>query len=483
MFRPLIRLSLLLFALTAGACSSASYTLPMPEIQEEIQYEPVKPQEWKLANGLTVVYAEDNELPIVRGALYIPRGTLWEKSGEKEFLSAMGYLLRNGGTRRLDPDQLDLRLERLAAGIESDYSAEFGTAAFSCLNTDFENVFSLFSDVVLEPRFDQSRLDLWKGQMLEGIRRRSDDPSSIAAVALKKLLYGDTVFGRVATSSDIKRIRRDDLFRMHKHFVHPNNAYLVVTGDIDRARLEKVVDEYFARWQPSAAELNDQPEFDYQPVPGVYYIKQPFEQSTIYAAEHGPARLPKDYTAIEAFNNIFGSGDFGARLFRRIRTELGLAYALYGATIPSFTVGQNIIVIQTKGESAATAAVESLKIVKELQEADAEKAELTLAQQAIKNSFIFKIDTTDEAVKRHVLLKMLDYPEDYDRTFIDKVNTLELEDIKEVANKYWDLSKMVIVVVGNEKAYNAFQEKLQSDPIFFNSIKTCKFEEDLSGCS
>ncbi len=468
----------------ATSCSRQPAILKIPDTKEDIKFSPVKPTEWQMSNGLNIVYVEDKELPIVRGALYIPRGSLWETSDRQDIVSAMGYLLRQGGTTSMDPDQLDFTLEKLAASVESGYSGEFGSVGFSCLNSDFKEVFSIFSDVLLHPQFDQSRLDLWKGQMLEGIRRRTDDPSTVASISYKNLVFGDTILGRTTISSDLKKIKREDLLLSHKKYLVPSGAYLAIVGDISREELESALNKYLSEWQNETKTDNFKPEYSYQPEPGIYFVEQPLEQATIYIGQQGPARLPPDYMEIEAFNNIFGTGDFGARLFRKIRTELGLAYSLYGAIMPSFLVGQNIIVLQTKSDSASQSAIESLKILKEMQSDSVTDEELDLSKKAIKNSYIFKVDTPDDAVKRYILLKLYDYPANYDEIYFDKVNQVTVEDIRKTATKHWDLNKLVIVVVGNQKAYNSFKKDLDnSEYSMYNlNIKKCSFEEVLGKC-
>ena len=472
-----------LMIIGAVSCSHNMLNLKMPKQEENLNYTPIAPVEWQMPNGLRIVYIEDKELPLIRGALFIPKGTFWEPAGNFSQLSAMGYLLRQGGTKELEPDKLDLKLEKLAASVESSYSSEYGNVSFSCLSSDFEETFSLFADVIISPRFDQSRLDLWKGQMLEGIRRRTEDPSTVASISFKELIFGNGIFGRTFISSDVKQINRADLFSLHTKFVQPDNAYLAVVGDLSSDRLRTVAAKYLSGWVNKPAALKD-PVYSNQSKPGIYFIKQPLEQATIYIGQPGPARLPADYMAIEAFNNIFGAGDFGARLFKKIRTELGLAYSLYGAVMHSYLAGQNIIVIQTKSESASDAAIESLNILKEMQYNLVTNEELELSKKTIRNSYIFKIDTPDDAIRRYLLLKMLKYPIDYDSTYFNKIDALNLNDIKEVASKYWDINKLTIVVVGNEKAYNSFKKYLDKNPGAFYNLKlyTCSFEEVLGKC-
>lgn len=470
-----------------SACSQNTNTtdLSIPADQGKVNYQPITPIEWKMSNGLTVVFQEDNELPIIRGSLLIPGGTLWEYDSKVGLVAAMGQQMRQGGAGSNSADQLDRVLEKLAASISSEYSGEYGSVGFSSLTSDFEEILSIFTDVLLRPRFDQDRLDLWKGQALESIRRRSDDPSIIASLSYKELVMGPTPFGRVMTENDLRAISRIDLLRAHRRYVRPDGAYLVIVGKINRAEVEKYINKYLAGWESRKVDLGPPPEFNNINSPGIYFIKQPFTQSTVYMGHPGPKRLEPDHVAIEAFNSIFGEAGFGSRLMVRIRTDLGLVYSISGGLQPGFQVGQAIIGLKTKAESSAQAIVESFKVLRGLQSEIPSKDELERAKKSIQNSFIFRLDTPDDAARRYALIRLLNYPHDYDNTFVNRVLSITGEDIEKVALNRWHPERFTIVVVGNEIALNSLKEGLAQDPEeFYNlKLKVCEFKYRLGACT
>jgi zinc protease len=481
----------ILFVLFGLGCSLANKTqdLSMPKDQPPSSFKPSVVEEWTLVNGVKVLFLPDVELPIVKGTLFVPKGTLWandtwESLDSSSIISVMGQQLRQGGAGKYNADQLDLELEKLSAHVDSSFGTEYGTVGFSGLSSDFEKVFELFKLVLLEPRFQQDRLDLWKGQALESIRRRTDDPSTIAGIAFKKLLFGETVLGRITTSSSVKEIQRDHLLKAYQQFVHPENALLVITGNISKERLNKTLTQQLANWNSKNREQLNLAKIDHVITPGIYFIKQPFQQSTVYMGQIGPARLTPDYVAIEAFNLIFGGGDFGSRLMKKIRTEQGLAYSVFGSIIAGFPVGQNVVVIQTKSESTAQAIHSSLDIIQNMQSVPVDLSELDQAKKSVQSSFIFKFATPEEVIRREALLRLLSYPADYDKTYVSKVEALIEKDVHAVAKKYWDLSKFVIVVVGNEKAYNSLAQQLKENVQGFAGLKLkeCSFLESLGEC-
>jgi zinc protease len=453
MLKKILVIVLILLVGSFGGC--AGRLVPLDEPMEAVEYDPQQPEVWKLPNGLTVLFIEDTELPLVSGTLYMRGGTWWEDLDVLGTSDAMGSQMRSGGAGKLSAEQLDDRLERLAAGIGSGFSREFGTVAFDCLSADLEEVFGLFADVILQPRFEKKRLELWKGQRVEAIRRRIDDPGEVAQISFQQLLFGDTPYGRVADEKDIHRINRQGLIKAHSYFVRPNEAYLAVSGAVSRAKLAKLVDSYFGDWERRRRDLPPRDSIDYVPQPGIYFVELPVEQATLVMGHHGPARLESDYPAVKSFNEIYGAGGFASRLFRRVRTDLGLAYVAYGAILSDFVVGKNLVWIQTKNSSVAEAMSESWKILRDIRQGGDLSADLAEAKQSIQNSFVFKYDSTSKLVNRSALLRLLGYPEDFDTTFVPKVLSVSAEKVRDVALKHWDPAKFVVVVVGNETAYNS----------------------------
>lgn len=445
-----------------SGCAPTRGSAPNSSSSDAAEYTPPRPEEWVMSNGLRVMYLKDRELPLVRGGLLMRTGTLWESPDRWGAIGALGVQLRQGGAGDRSADELDRRLEELSAGVASSAGGESLNVSFSCLSSDLDSVVGVFADVVRRPRFEQGRLDLWKGQNLEGIRRRVDDPSTVAGLALGELLYGWSPYGRYLLEEDVRRLSRSDLVALHREIVIPDGAIFTVTGDVERREVERLLERYLGDWQPGGVARPALPPVDSTPTPGIYFLRLPFVQSTIYLGQLGVPRLTEDYIEIEGLNELFGSSGFGSFLMQRIRTELGLAYSVYGGIIPGPVRGKNIIALQTKGESSGTAIVESLGVLERLQREKVTDEKLAEAKRSISNSFIFRFDTLADALNRRALQEYLGYPKDYDATYLPKIARITPEDVRRTAERRWDRSKFVIVVVGDDTAYSAVQQALAS---------------------
>jgi predicted Zn-dependent peptidase len=445
---------------------------------EVANFKPIQPEEWRLANGLRVLYLKDDELPLVRGRLFIRGGSLWGPATPVGVVSAMGDQMRQGGAGSRSADALDQDLEELAATVTSSFSTEFGGVSFSALSSDLDQVFPIFADVALRPRFEGDRLALWKGQSLESIRRRKEDPSTVASIAFTQLLYGDSPYGRVSVERDISGISREGLVTHHQKLVKPDGGLLVVTGRVDRPVVEKLVEAHFGDWGARGELLPPAPPVTHQPKPGIYFIELPFSQAAVQMGQLGVPRLTPDYPAIDMFNEVFGTSGFGSRLMQRVRTELGLTYGVYGGISPAVVKGVNYVFLQTKADSVAPAIAESIGVLSKMQSAPPTAVEMEEKTTAIENSFVLNFDSIDDIAVRNARLSLLDYPADYDQTYLTKVQEVTPAGVQEVAQKRWDPSSFVIVVVGNKTAYERLEKALQdkNNPLSSFGLSKLRFE-------
>jgi zinc protease len=467
-----------IFLITITSCSTSN---KFP-IAKDLVYNPPEVDHFVLKNGIKVYYIQDQELPLVAGTLLIPGGALNWGEFRPGILEALGSQMRLGGAGKLTPAMLDLRLQELSAGISSSVGNENSSFSFSALSKDFDVVLNLLNQVITEPRFDEPRLELWKRQSIEGIEKRKDDPSSIARVALRTLVFGsNTVFGRLASKNDIRTISRLDLLKAHRKLIKPNDAILALKGNLNPEEIKQKLNKEFANWKVVSSDIPSIPKFNFEPKPGVYFLEKDLQQSTVYIAQPGPKRLNQDYATIDVFNTVFGSSGFNSLLVQELREKRGLVYSAYGSIDPDVEVGLNIIAFQTKNDSTIEAIEESLNTLRSIQQSNFKTNKIQDAKDSIKNSFVFRYDGTYELVKRAAIKQLLNYPKDFDQTYLPKIANTNEVDLVKVAKKYWQEDKLIIVVVGPTSVLKSLKKaQVNHLPVLKNRvIKSLKFRDGL----
>ena len=435
--------------------------MPPPPQPPEVLRTPAV-QQWTLANGLKVLFFERHDLPIVEGSLFIPGGGLWDRPEQNGAADAMGEQMRQGGAGRFGPDDLDLGLEQLAAVVESSFGDEFGKIEFRCLAADLPAVFEMYAAVVRRPRFDVSRLGLWKKNQVEAIRRRIDDPETIARLSSRQLLFPGSPQGRVVTSVEAEALQRSDLVQRHEYLVRPDDAILAVSGDTTAAELQRLLAQYFNEWERRGAPLPalsaPGPAFP----PGVYFIEAPFSQSTVWLAEQGPPRNTPDEFAIRVFNQVFGESGLSSRVGQAIRVEAGLAYSVYGALLGQRVSGTALIAFQTKSEGTIEALTAAMKALRTMQAGGVSEDELDAAKRNLISSFVFKFDEAQKIAERKALVEILGYQPDFDAQYLTRAEGVQRSEVQEVARRYWNPEQFVVVAVGNAAAHRSLREFLAS---------------------
>lgn len=465
-------------------CAAIQNTIAPPVLTHEaevLNFKPPVPERWSLSNGLQVIFLRDDELPVVRGSLLIKGGALWAEQYPPGTTSAMGELMRSGGAGRYGSDSLDRELEKLAASVSSSFSKEFGAVSFSCLASDVERVISIFASVVRRPHFEQQKLALWKSQALEGIRRRVEDPTTVASVAFTELVYGDSAYGKITRSTDVSRISRQNISQLYRYLVRPDEAILVVTGAVDKEELARLIQEQFGSWVARGSVLPPAPPVKESAVAGIYFIELPFKQASVEVGHQGVERFTEDYPAIDVFNEAFGSGGFGSRLMQRVRTELGLSYGIYGAIAPGVVRGINYLFLQTKGDSVGPAIRESIEVLKNLQSEPLSPRELSEKKSAIEQSYVFNFSSSDAIAGRTAQQELLRYPERYDETYLPAIEAVSAEDVLRVAKERWQLNDFLVVVVGDAQARASLEREIRREgsPIAGRAIIELRFDESI----
>ena len=439
------------FSIAVGQ-SAKWQQIPVPPLPA---FHPPQPRRIELKNGMVIFLQEDHELPLINASARIRGGSHNEPASKVGLVDLFGEVWRTGGTTSQTGDQLDDFLEVRAAKVETGGGPDSTSIALSCLKGDFDDVFKVFVDLMRNPEFRADKLDIAQKQADDGISRRNDEISDIAARESAKLVYGaDNPYARVPEYATIAAITRQDLIDWHKTYISPNNVILGVSGDFDPAAMEAHLRKAFESWAKGPSVPKD--EVKYQAAkPGYYLIpKDDVNQSSIHMVTLGTSRSNPDYYAIAVFNQAFGGG-FSSRLFNDIRTRRGLAYSVGGGIGTNFGhPGIQQFAAGTKSQST----IESIQALDEDIDALAKNPitddEIKQAKDAILNAFIFRLDSPDKVLAERVTYEFYGYPADWLDKLPAEIQKVTAADVNRVAAKYVHRDQLAVLVVGNTKEFD-----------------------------
>jgi zinc protease len=414
-------------------------------------FKPVQPKRIELANGLVIFLQEDHELPFINGTILIRGGSRDEKAAKAGLVSLYGETWRTSGTATIDGDKLDDQLEAKAASIETGGGLASTSVSWSSLKGDYETVFAATMDLLLHPTFKADKLLLAKGQLETGIARRNDDPAGIANREAIKLAYGaHNPYALEPEYATVESVTLDDLKAWHDRTVVPNNMIVAVSGDFNGAAMEAKLRAAFEPLQRGEKFESAKVTFT-DPKSSVNFIeKTDVNQSNVVIVGLGTERSNPDYYALSVMNQIF-SGGFGSRVVQNVRTKLGLAYSVGGSFGAAYDhPGTFRVEAATKSQSTVAATQAMLAEIGRLKTDPPTPAELNKAKDQVLNSFIFHYDSPDKTLNEQVVLAFYGYPADTLEKYKSGIEKVTAADVTRVANKYIDVSKLAIVVVGNE---------------------------------
>ncbi|WP_425656962.1 M16 family metallopeptidase [Tenacibaculum ascidiaceicola] len=440
--------------LSALAVVTMSFAVSAQQIDRSIQPKPGpapkvklgKAEKFNLPNGLKVIMVENHKLPRVSASLTIDNQPVLE--GNKAGVSnLMGDLLGNG-TSKISKDDFNERIDYLGASVSFRSS---GASARS-LTKYFPEVLELMANGVKDPKFTKEEFDKSVERTLEGIKSNEKNVKVVASRVQDALVYGKNhPYGEFITKESIKNITLEDVKNNYNTYFKPNNAYLVIVGDITPNETKKMITQLFGDWEkgnipsamlPTPKNVNTT-EIDFIDMPNAV-------QSEIAVVNSVNLTLgDKDYYAALLANNILGGGGT-ARLFMNLREDKGYTYGSYSS------ISQNKL--EGTGKFKAGAAVRNMvtdsavvEIQKEINKIRYQKVsaeELKNSKAEYIGSFVRNVQKPATAARYALNIARYNLSEDFYENYLKNINAVTLNDVQNAAIKYFKGDKARIIITG-----------------------------------
>lgn len=408
-------------------------------------------EEFRLDNGITFYLVEDRELPLIRINAIVKTGSLLDPAGKTGLASLTGQVMRNGGSVNYPADKLNVLLEDKAAFLSTSIGSGSGNASLNLLKEDFDELLPVFIDLLQNPLFPEDKIDLAKIQNKSSISRRNDDQQQIASREFRKLIYGEnSPYTRQAEYATIDAISRDDMVEFHKNAFVGNNMMVGIIGDFDTREMKRKLEKAFSALAAGSETNLIYPEVNYNYPATVNFIDKPdVNQSYVMLGHIGGLRNNPDYAALQVMNQVL-SGGFSSRLFQEVRTNLGLAYAVFGQYSSGIHYpGTFYSAVMTKSETTAEAIDAIINEIKKLQESPISESELQDTKDQFLNSLVFRYDSKSKILNERLNNEYNGLSEKAFDELMEGIKATTAEDVQRVAKEYLKPGALQILVVGN----------------------------------
>lgn len=418
-----------------------------------------KAQKFKLKNGLTVIMVENHKLPRASASLSIDNYPHLE--GNKTGVNSMMGSLLGRGTSNISKDDFNERVDFLGANV----SFSSGGASASSLKRYFPEVLGLMADGVKNSQFTQEEFDKEVKVTLDNIKSGEKSVTGAARRVERVLTYGKNhPNGEFVTKETINNITLDDVKKEYNTYYRPNNAYLVVIGDIKPKEIKKLVKKLFSDWNPGTIPSYTLPEVKNVETTEIDFINMPNAvQSEIAVINTIDLTLgDDDYFAALLANQILGGGGT-ARLFQNLREDKGYTYGSYSSVSQSRYKGRFSATASVRNMVTDSSVVELMKEINKIRYQKVSEEELKNAKEQYIGSFVINAQNPSTAASFALNKELYDLPDDFYETYLAKINSVTLDDVQDAAIKYFRGDKARIVITG--KAIDVLKN-LEKNPVY-----------------
>lgn len=414
-----------------------------------------------LSNGLRVIVVEDHERPIVNYSLIFLTDPSIE--GEKAGMSSMFGDIWEKGTKTRTADQISDEVEFLGARL----STSANRIGFFSLKKYQTQMLSVMTDVLYNPTFPEEELVKIKEQNLGGLKMAKTDPSSIMNNIITATVYGkDHAYGDIMTEETVNAVTTDDFRTYYKKNIIPNNAIMIVVGDVTVKEVQKLCKKYFGSWKKGKVESHEWPLG--RKANGIEVVFSPKDgavQSTIcMMAPIDYKQTSEDNLALKMSNAIYGGGGFSAKLMKNLREDKGYTYGAYSRVSTDRFSGS----FKAQGDVNATATANSfIEMRKELDAmlaSDYEDGDLHKTKVAYAGAFSRSLESSGTIADNAFFIERFNMPKDYFATYLQRLDAITREDVDAATRKYLDPNNMYYFVVGDPSVLPSLQE-LDSDGV------------------
>jgi len=420
---------------------------PPPSEQRPVNFPEL--QKFELPNKLTVYVVENHEVPLVDVQLVIKAGTIHD-----ELIAEMTASMLSEGTKKRTKAKIDQEIEQVGSSLSTSAGEHNAVISTRVLTPNLKLALELVNDVAQNPKFADDALAKLRDQQKVAIQGEKSDGGSLARRLSSIVLFpeGHPYAQPFPSDEQIDGITTKDLRDFHETWYRPNNAYLILSGDVTQADVQKLVEKTLGTWKPAESfpghPLEAFKQEDYQKVVPTDYVvhivdRNQISSDLVIANINSIARNHPEWEKMAALTKLFGGG-MSSQLFRDIRETRALTYNIGSYQAPQKGIGVFAIVTQTKKTDEMLNAL--FEHMDRLRTTDPTPVEFKTAVDNMALSFPLQIETASQIAGKVATMLTYNLPEDYYNNYIDEVRKIELGDIKATAAKHVNPIPVIVIV-------------------------------------
>lgn len=407
-----------------------------------------------LANGLTVHVVRRPALPLVAVRLVVRAGSSFDLPGQRGVADFASRLLRRGAAGQ-SADEISETVELVGAAIGGYANEENVVVSLSTPSKHLDPMLEVMAQLVLEPDFPETEVELARRRTLAQLANELDDPGTLADRAVSRAVWGQHpyAFESSGGKADVERITRGQLKDFHGTRLGPRVAHLFIVGDVEVERVTEVVQRTLGGWGGGPAFAPEVPGWTGLDKPGEVVIVDKPEQTQVQMRIGAPGvkRGHPDHFPLVVMNAILGGG-FTSRLVTEIRVKRGLSYGA-GSSFDMLSAGGSFTVSSfTRTESIETLLDVALGEVERMRQKGPSAKEVATVQRFICGLYPARLETNEAVAGAIADVVHYGLPADWIASYRERICEVTAKQAAEAAKRHLFSGDRVVALVGNAEA-------------------------------
>lgn len=400
-----------------------------------------------LDNELTVIMVENHKLPVVSYQLRLKNDPILE--GEQAgFVSIAGDLMATGTTTKTKAE-IDEAIDFIGADLNTSSTGMYA----SSLKKHGGKLLDLMTDILYNPSFSQDEFEKLKKQNISGIESNKTDPNFMASNVAAAVNYGAKhPYGEIVSIGSIDKVSIGKCKEYYDTYFRPNNAYLIIVGDLSEAEARTQAEQYFGSWEKGSIPTSKYTKPTSISATNVAFANKDGAVQSVIKVTYPVDLEPASAELVQArvMNNILGGGIFSGRLMQNLREDKAYTYGARSQLSPDQLVGSFSAGASVRNEVTDSSVQEILFEMDRLVKEPISEKDLALVKSSMTGSFGRSLESPQTIAGFALNTFKYKLPKDYYETYLKRLEAVTVADVQAMAVKYIRPEKANIVVVGSK---------------------------------
>ena len=398
-------------------------------------------------SGVETWLSEDHTLPMIAVNVSLPAGSAYDPS-DKPGLASLTSSLLDEGAGDLASDAFKQALENRAIRLTAQADRDFIVVTLTTLKDNADEAFRLLALALAHPRFDAEAVERMRVQQLASLKQEDERPATVASKSWFATYFGTHPYSHSVsgTPAGVAAVTIDDIKAFAASHMVRDRLKVAVSGDITDAQLRKYLQQVFASLP--AKQVSPVPKPAEAGKPGSHTIVRNDAAPVAMFGFAGPMRLDPDFIPTFVTNYIFGGGGFSARLMDEVRDKRGLTYGISTQLVDLRSASLILGSVQSEKTKILTALDVTKSEMTRFAKDGATAKELADAKTYLTGSFPLGLDSNAKIARTLGGFQRSGLGADYVEKRNAMIQAVTLAKVNEMAKKYYDPAKLVVVIAG-----------------------------------